>query len=868
MKNVLPERSFPIIAVVLVGLFMAVSAFVLAPRSLSQSTTPPDVAAEAQPDQPDGISVNVTQHHNHDSRDGLFVDPAFTLANAANLTRDLGFSGVISGNVYGQPLYVENGPGGAAMVIVGTESNNIYALNATTGSVIWQRNLGTPGTGLPCGNVIPEGIHGTPVVDVSTRSLYLNALTMPSAGVFRQMIYSLNVDSGATNIGWPVSVEGLVSGTAAFTSQVQGERGALAIVGDRVYVPYGGRAGDCGTYHGWIVGVKMSNPNDIMGWSTRATGGTAWGGGAWSVGGISSDGTTPFLATGNTFSTGGTWRGGEAIIRLQPGPIFTGSPTDYWAPTNWLPLDNSDTDLGGTGAMLVDVPGATPSQLVVALGKDRNAYLLNRGNLGGIAAPIAQANGIAGSPIIQAAATYRTSLGTYVVFRGSSTMVGTFRITPSSPPMINTTWGVSQSGRGSPWVTTTDGTNNAIVWVVGSEGSERLMGYNGDTGAVVYGGGGANELMTGTHRFNTGIAARGRIYFAADNRVYAFRVPAGVTPTPTATATNTPTATATTTPTMTPMISGNVDYAVVSKPVPNTVITAAGSPPLNTTTNSLGNYALSGFGPGAYTVTPSRTAQPCAGSPNGIFANDAALIAQHVVGINTLSPDQQVAAKVETQVPGITSLDASFVAQKTVGICDVNNLSGQWKFSPPNIAHPSGVTGQLIENYRAYLLGDVSGDWNPLGAGPESPWPIFTLPAIASLPDISAGTGTSVTLPLRLDDLQGADVNSYQFDITYDPSVISQTDLAVTTSGTMSEGLNVVYNAIMPGLLRVTVYGPIPVMGDGVYLDLHFRVGGDIGASTSVVIDGFRLGDGSSSVKTKNGLVRISAADDTADESR
>jgi hypothetical protein len=63
---------------------------------------------------------------------------------------------------------------------------------------------------------------------------------MPSAGVFRQMIYSLNVDSGATNIGWPVSVEGLVSGTAAFTSQVQGERGALAIVGDRVYVPYGG----------------------------------------------------------------------------------------------------------------------------------------------------------------------------------------------------------------------------------------------------------------------------------------------------------------------------------------------------------------------------------------------------------------------------------------------------------------------------------------------------------------------------------------------------------------------------------------------------------------------------------------------------
>src|SRR3954468_9571149 len=166
MKKVLARHPFSIFAVVLVGLFVAVSGFVLAPDSAAA----PD-AAEARPDQPDGGSINVTQHHNHDSRDGLFVDPAFTLANAANVTRDTNFSGVISGNVYAQPLYVENGPGGQAMVIVGTESNNIYALNATNGSVIWQRNVGTPGTGLPCGNVVPEGIHGTPIVDLATRSL-------------------------------------------------------------------------------------------------------------------------------------------------------------------------------------------------------------------------------------------------------------------------------------------------------------------------------------------------------------------------------------------------------------------------------------------------------------------------------------------------------------------------------------------------------------------------------------------------------------------------------------------------------------------------------------------------------------------------
>ena len=210
---------------------------------------------------------------------------------------------------------------------------------------------------------------------------------------------------------------------------------------------------------------------------------------------------------------------------MQPGPVFSGSTNDYWAPTNWLTLDNGDTDLGGSGAILVDVPGATPSALVVALGKDGNAYLLNRNTLGGISAPVASSHVNSGT-IIQAAATYQTALGTYVVFRASSSTTTAFRITATNPPTIATGWSVTgQSGRGSPFVTSTDGINNVIVWVVGAEGDQKLHGYNGDTGAVVYAGGGANELMAGTQRFNTGIAARGRIYIATNNKVYAFTVP-------------------------------------------------------------------------------------------------------------------------------------------------------------------------------------------------------------------------------------------------------------------------------------------------------------------------------------------------------
>src|SRR5215471_4649208 len=74
-------------------------------------------------------AVNVTQHHNNPSRDGVFIDPAFTQAAAAALTRDTNFNGTISGAVYAQPLYIEGGPSGHAMIIAVTESNNVYALD-------------------------------------------------------------------------------------------------------------------------------------------------------------------------------------------------------------------------------------------------------------------------------------------------------------------------------------------------------------------------------------------------------------------------------------------------------------------------------------------------------------------------------------------------------------------------------------------------------------------------------------------------------------------------------------------------------------------------------------------------------------------
>jgi outer membrane protein assembly factor BamB len=520
---------------------------------------------------PAGAQVNVTQKNNNLSRDGLYIDAAFTPGNAANLTRDTSFNGTIVGNVHAEPLYIEGGPNGP-MVIVVTASNNVYALNATTGTEIWHRtDIGPPVTsGLPCGNISPVGIIGTPVVDLASRSLFFDALI--SGNPIKHFIFSLNVDTGVTRTGWPVDVNNAGIG---FTSLAQEDRGALALVNRIVYVPYSGYFGDCGNYHGWVIGVHIDNPSIVGGWATAARGGGIWG-----HSGVASDGTNMFVITGNTFNTTpGNWMGGEAIIRLQAGPIFSGQPTDYWAPTNWHDLDVGDTDLGGCSAILIDVPGATPSQLVLALGKDGNAYLVNRNNLGGVTLPVAS-QAVDGVTRGQSSATYHTNQGTYFVFRAGSGGISAYKVTAANPPTIVPAWNVNQNGQGSPWVTTTDGTNNAIVWVVGAQGDNRLHGYNGETGAVVFAGGGADELMTGTRKWNSGIVARGSIYVANDNKVYRFRVPGG-TPTPTPTPSVTPTATPPATPTPTPTATPTSTPAVT--PTPTATATTSPSPSVSPT---------------------------------------------------------------------------------------------------------------------------------------------------------------------------------------------------------------------------------------------------------------------------------------------
>jgi hypothetical protein len=238
------------------------------------------------------------------------------------------------------------------------------------------------------------------------------------------------------------------------------------------------------------------------------------------------------------------------------------------------------------------------------------------------------------------------------------------------------------------------------------------------------------------------------------------------------------------------------------------------------------------------------------------------MVSQHVVGLIVMTPEQIAAGKV-AGLATLSSFDAALIAQKVVGICSMTNQAGAWKFySPDFIFYPSVLTAYTNQNYRGYLMGDVSGDWSNLGGNrpammPETP----TSPEavkVAVPAKLEAQSGSQVSIPVSIGNLGDRSVSSYQFDIAYDPAVLSPANIAANLAGTLGEGLSVDSNSPEPGLLKVAVYGATPVAGDGVYANLVFKVIGVAGESTAIRVTDFRFNDATDEVYAANGTLAVS----------
>lgn len=466
---------------------------------------------------------SVLTYHGDESRSGNFVVPALTFDKARSVHLDQTFDARVAGHLYAQPLYWRVPDSNTAMLLVATEDNVVQALDAATGKELWRRSVGrpVPGSSLPCGNIDPLGITGTPVINPATQAIYFNAYVEQAGGPHHE-VFALSLKDGSILPGWPVDVAAALRKIGkTFDPRVQNQRTALSLTNGRVYLGFGGHFGDCGDYHGWVLGFSEKDPGNLVAFQSRARGGAVW-----APGGLSVVGNDIFFATGNTFGAS-TWSDGEAVFRVGPDLQRSDDKRDFFAPSDWRTLDARDEDLGGSNPVPVNISGQGGDRaLIVALGKDRKAYLLDRNNLGGIGGQLDALTASTG-PIRTAPAVYPAGNDAMVAFEGSGAHcpetsrgngLTVLKITGGSKPAMSTAWCAALNGRGSAIVTTTDGHSDPIVWIVGAEGDNRLHAFAGDSGEPIF----TSEPMSGLRHFQTLIATQDRLYVGADSRVYAF----------------------------------------------------------------------------------------------------------------------------------------------------------------------------------------------------------------------------------------------------------------------------------------------------------------------------------------------------------
>jgi hypothetical protein len=470
-------------------------------------------------------SASVLERNKHPSRDGAFVQPKITKAMAAKMAPDTAFNtaAVFPGNMWASPLYLANGPNNKGVFFAVTASNMVYAFDETTGAIVWMHSIGSASqsTGAGCGEG-PIGISGTPIIDATARTIYV-AGGIGTNGVMRHEVHALSVDDGTEKTGWPVNLSGMQSGGQTFNPAVENQRGSLSLVNGILYVPYGGYNGDCGGYHGWVFAINTKTPTSVGAWATGGQGEAIW-----ASGGMASDGTNVFLTTGNSTNGTANHADSEEIVRLT-GMATLDRTTGVFYPSDWRNMDGGDADLGASSPVYFELPNSTPSTLVAAVAKNGSFYVVNSKNLGGMAGSVisykatnSAANG--GNSVRTAMATYQTPMGRYVVFNGGAPIcpkgdgpIMSILFTPGTPPKAATAFCTPGGTNTSPITTSTDGTNDVVIWYMSGG---KLTGADGDTGAMIYSGGNCGNVR----RWTSPIAVNGRIVVAGDGHLCSWSI--------------------------------------------------------------------------------------------------------------------------------------------------------------------------------------------------------------------------------------------------------------------------------------------------------------------------------------------------------
>jgi hypothetical protein len=530
---------------------------------------------------------NVTTQHYDTSRSGSYpTETQLTPSTVTPSTFSRLFTQSVDGQIYAQPLYMQNvNIGGTThnVVFVATENDTVYAFDAdtnggTNASPLWKASMLTSAHGAASGaTAIPQGdlsttditpiigITGTPVIDPSTNTIYLVSASKESGSYF-QRLHALDITSGAEKFGGPVLLSGTVSGNGNgssggklnFDQEWHNNRAGLLLLNGIVYIAFGSH-GDNGPWHGWILAYNAATLKQTSVWCSSANG---IGAGIWMGGsGIAADNLNPtgnspggrlFVATGNgTFDAtkpySNTMDYGDSIVRLH---LNNGVMTvaDDFSPLNQAALNNADEDVASGGVLILPDQSGNHTHELFQTGKEGRFYIVDRDNMGGYSTSsdnIAQeipVNGGSGSfPIAAGIWGMPAFFNNTMYIWGKNDNLKTFPISSGKFTTSASSTGPNSVGFPSPTpVISSNSGANPIVWSLEtdnfSSGTNAVLRATDATniGNTLYDSSAkSSDNVGGAVKFNVPTVAHGKVYVGASNQLSIYGLTNGQTPTAT-----------------------------------------------------------------------------------------------------------------------------------------------------------------------------------------------------------------------------------------------------------------------------------------------------------------------------------------------
>jgi hypothetical protein len=512
--------------------------------------------------------VNVTTYHNDNARTGQNTQETYlTPANVNSSQFGKLFTVAVDGAVFAQPLYLNNvniGGGTHNVVYVATQHDSVYALDADTGTLYWQKSLIPAGgstvssnTDLNfCGDIAAEvGITSTPVIDSTTGTFYVVAKVKLN-GAILQYLHALDVSTAAEKFGGPVGIQASVPGTATdgngsmvtFDPRQENQRAGLLLENGHVVISWAAHC-DKTPYHGWVMsyGATTLTQEGVYNTSPNGSANGIWMSGA---GPAADSSGNIYFATGN-----GTWSAtdnGDSIVKLGPPSGSTLPLLDYFTPYDQGSLSAADLDVSAGGVVLLP-PLSNGKKLLAMLSKAGTIYLIDTSGMGKYCVTQTPACTSSDTNIVQEIPKAFTGYwGAPAYWNGYLYWSGGNDTTGAAEPLKAYSFNANGSGlistspasvaahsfnfSGPVPSVSSNGTTNGIVWGMdngsfastcsGGTGCQVLYAYDAtNLSTMLYNSSQAanNRDVPGTAvKFTTPTIANGKVYVAGKGSVSAF----------------------------------------------------------------------------------------------------------------------------------------------------------------------------------------------------------------------------------------------------------------------------------------------------------------------------------------------------------